>query len=303
MNKITPFFCLFILGLWGCRDSETTSAASVSSSASGPNAANAAVELANAEIVFNPTITISVDGLSCTYDNTINQLSIFPSGTTTCSITYSDSGGDLVLTLNESSGSVMGGKPLTLNLSGFVDKGGEGLFDDFTVPATHGANTVREKGQFVGATKPLNKNVASKRSELPDMNGAPTLEEWKRYIIGNAIVAIDQVDGDVTLVTFKDTSKVEGFDTDDNSPWDGTYVYSKSNSDPTKGTLVNKQTWTEDDGTTVTGEYEFELTFTNFYNGTWKETKAVENGVPYAQSQLEYGTFNVYTDTSLITKK
>jgi hypothetical protein len=303
MNKLTLALCFFIFGLCGCRDSETTSPASVSSTATGPSAANAAIELSNAEIYFNPTITISVDGLSCTYDNTMNQLSIFPSGTTTCSVTYSDSGDDLVLTLNESSGSVMGGKPLTLNLSGFVDKGGEGLIDEFTVQATHGANTVKDKGQFIGATKPLNKKVASKRSELPSMDGAPTLDEWKRYIIGNAIVAVDQVDGDITLLTFKDSSKVEGFDVQDNEPWDGTYLYSKSNSDPTKGTLVNKQVWTKSDGTIVRGEYEFELTFTNFYSGTWKETKAVENGVPYSQNQLEHGTFNVYTDTSLITKK
>ena len=165
MNKLTLILSFLIFGLWGCRDSETTSPASVSSTAIGPSAANAALELANAEIVFNPTITISVDGLSCTYDNTMNQLSIFPSGTTTCSITYSDSGDDLVLTLNESSGSVMGGNPLTLNLSSFVDKGGEGLIDEFTVQATHGANTVQDKGQFVGATKPLNKKVVSKRSE------------------------------------------------------------------------------------------------------------------------------------------
>jgi hypothetical protein len=303
MKKHSLFFCALIFCLFGCRDSETTSPASVSSTATGPSAANAALELANAQIVFNPTITISVDGLSCTYDNTTNQLSLFPSGTATCSITYSDSGNDLVLTLNETNGNAMGGTPLTLNLSGFVDKGGEGLIDEFTVQATHGANTVRDTAQFVGATKPLNKSVVSKRSELPNMDGAPDSAEWQRYIIGNAIVAINEVDGDVTLLTFKDSSNVDGYDVQDKDTWDGTYEYSKSKTETTKGNLKNKQVWTKSDGTTVIGEYEFELTFTNFYSGRWKETKSVENGVSYAQNQLEHGTFNVYTDTSLIIEK
>jgi hypothetical protein len=293
------FFCIFILCLFGCRDSETTSPASVSSLASGPTSINAAVELASAEIVFNPTITISVDGLSCTYDNTQNQVSLFPSGTATCSITYSDSGDSLVITLNETGGNVMGGSPLTLNLSGFVDKGGEGLIDEFIVEATHGANTVRETGQFVGATKPLNKTVVSKRSELPDMNGAPDLSEWQRYIVGNAIVAME-ADGDVNIVTFKDGTTVDGYDVNARDTWNGTYTYTKASE--TTGKLINTQVWTKSDGTTVRGEYEFELTFTNFYSGKWKETKSVENNVPDPPSELEDGIFNVYTDTALIIK-
>ena len=84
MKIQTLFVCTLILCLLGCRDIETTSPASVSSTATGPTAANAAVELANSQIVFNPDIIFSVDGLSCTYDNTMNKLSsnlpnIFPS--------------------------------------------------------------------------------------------------------------------------------------------------------------------------------------------------------------------------------
>jgi hypothetical protein len=269
-----------------------------------PSKDSAATELANAQIAFNPVITIDASGTSCTYDNTKNTVSSFPAGTTTCTIVYSESGGALVATLIETNGTVLGGNDLVLNLSGFVDKGNEGLVDEFTVQATHGATTVQETGQFVGATKPLNKTVAATRAELPDLTGAPDAAEWSRYCIGNAISIEESGTGDLSLSRFTSSTAHEGYDvsgSDAGSSWSGTYTYTKNSE--TTATLVLTENVTIATGAQVTSVTTVELTFTDFYTGSWQTTSSVETIVATGQSttdtELETGTFQMYTDISL----
>ena len=268
MKKIQALAVAMILVFAGCVD-ETTNQATVSGTVATPSASSASSELANTEIAFNPVITIDASGNSCTYDNTKNTVSSFPSGTATCTIAYSESGGALVATLTESNGSVFGGTDLVLNLSGFVDKGNEGLVDEFTVQATHGATTVQETGQFVGATKPLNKTVAATREELPDLTGAPDATEWARYCIGNAIL-VEGFSGDRSIARFTSTTAHEGYDMAGSSAgtsWSGTYTYAKNSE--TEGTLVLNETETDQSGSQMSVVTTVSLSFTDFYTGSW----------------------------------
>jgi len=286
-----------------CIDETISNPASVAGSAAAPSASSASSELANAEIAFNPVITIGANGNSCTYDNTKNTVSSFPAGTATCSVTYSESGGALVATLTETNGTVLGGDDLILNLSGFVDKGNEGLIDEFTVQATHGATTVQQTGQFVGTTKPLNKTVAATRAELPDLTGAPDAAEWTRYCIGNAI-SIEESSGDVSLARFTSPTAHEGFDltgSDAGGSWNGTYTYAKDSE--TAGTLVLTEIVVGLGGAQVSRVTTVALTFTDFYTGSWRETSTTETSLATGKSNtdqnLGYGSFQMYTDVSL----
>ena len=304
MNKFQAPAFSFLLAFSGCVDDPVTNLATVSGTVSTPSAASASSELANAQIAFNPVIAIDATGNSCTYDNTKNTVSSFPAGTATCSIAYSESGGALVVTLTETNGTVLGGNDLVLNLSGFVDKGNEGLVDEFTVEATHGATTVQETGQFVGTTKPLNKTVAATREELPDLSGAPDATEWSRYCIGNAISIEESGTGDLSLARFTSATAHEGYDVSGNeagSSWSGTYSYAKNSE--TTSTLVLSETVTIATGAQATRVTTVELTFTDFYTGSWQTTSSVETIVATGQSttdtELETGTFQMYTDISL----
>jgi hypothetical protein len=304
MNKFQALACSFLVAFTGCIDDSVGNLASVSGTVATPSKDSAATELANAQIAFNPVITIDASGTSCTYDNTKNTVSSFPAGTTTCTIVYSEGGGALVATLIETNGTVLGGNDLVLNLSGFVDKGNEGLVDEFTVQATHGATTVQETGQFVGATKPLNKTVAATRAELPDLTGAPDAAEWSRYCIGNAISIEESGTGDLSLSRFTSSTAHEGYDvsgSDAGSSWSGTYTYTKNSE--TTATLVLTENVTIATGAQVTSVTTVELTFTDFYTGSWQTTSSVETIVATGQSttdtELETGTFQMYTDISL----
>ena len=304
MKKYQVLAFSFLLAFTGCIDDSVSNLASVSGTAATPSAASASSELANAKIAFNPVITIDASGTGCTYDNTKNTVSSFPSGTATCSVVYSESGGALVATLTETNGTVLGGNDLVLNLSGFVDRGNEGLVDEFTVQATHGATTVQETGQFVGATKPLNKTVAATRAELPDLSGAPDATEWARYCIGNAISIEESGTGDLSLARFISSTAHEGYEvsgSDAGSSWSGTYSYAKNSE--TTSTLVLSETVTIATGAQATRVTTVELTFTDFYTGSWQTTSLVETIVATGQSttdtELETGTFQMYTDISL----
>ena len=303
MKKIQTLGFSMFLVFAGCIDDPTaTNQATVSGTAATPSAASASSELANAQIAFNPVITIDASGTSCTYDNTKNTVSSFPAGTATCTIVYSESGGALVATLTETNGSVFGGTDLVLNLSGFVDKGNEGLVDEFTVEATHGATTVQETGQFVGATKPLNKTVAATREELPDLSGAPDATEWARYCIGNAIL-IEGFSGDMSLARFTSTTAHEGYDMSGSSAgtsWSGTYTYAKNSE--TEGTLVLNETETDQSGSQMSVVTTVSLSFTDFYTGSWVIVDVQETNLATGKTtvgQEDSGTFQMYTDVSL----
>ena len=304
MKKFQVLAFSVLLSSVGCVDDPVVNSATVSGTVATPSAASASTELANAQIAFNPVITIDASGSGCTYDNTKNTVSSFPAGTATCSIDWGESGGALVATLTETNGTVLGGTPLVLNLSGFVDKGNEGLVDEFTVQATHGATTVQETGQFVGATKPLNKTVAATRAELPDLTGAPDAAEWARYCIGNAISVEESGSGNISLARFTSSTAHEGYEvsgSDAGSSWSGTYTYSKNSE--TTGTLVLNENVTIATGAQATSVTTVELTFTDFYTGSWQTTSSVETivatGQTITESNLESGTFQMYTDISL----
>ena len=87
---------------------------------------------------------------------------------------------------------------------------------------------------------------------------------------------------------------------DAGSSWSGTYTYSKNSE--TTSTLVLTENITIATGAQVTSVTTVELTFTDFYTGSWQTTSSVEivvaTGQTTTDSNLESGTFQMYTDIS-----
>ena len=297
---LIPSFSLFVLtlGFLGCVDVPVNSG-TVSSTATAPTSSE--LETPGTVIAFNPKITVT--GVSsCTYDNSVNTVSDLPAtaGPVECSMTITAGESKVVVTLENSD--LFGTDNLVLSLTGFTDKGGDGYTDEFSVSATKGTTTtVAATGQFVGEQKPRNKNVSD--AETVVISGAPTAAEWSSYIIGNMIFAQDD-DGDGNLLTFSSSTAewrgVGGEDDGETSILEN-YTYEKTSE--TEGMLIIKDDWTEEDGSKWYGKTEFKLTFTNFYTGTWVEISDYEINLTTnqeSQTSLGSGTFDVYTDASLL---
>jgi len=295
---LIPSFSLFVitLGFFGCTD--PINPGTVSAVATAPTSSE--LETPGTVIAFNPKITVR--GVSsCDYDNSVNTVSDLPAtaGPVECNMTITDDGSTIVVTLENST--LFGTDNLVLSLTGFTDKGGDGYTDEFSVSATKGTTTVAATGQFVGEQKPRNKNVSD--AEKVNILGAPTAAEWSSYIIGNMIFAQDD-DGDGNLLTFSSsTAEWRGVGGEDDGETSILENYTYEQISETEGMLIIKDEWTEEDGSKWYGKTEFKLTFINFYTGTWVETSDYEINLTTnqeSQTSLGSGTFDVYTDASLL---
>ena len=80
------------------------------------------------------------------------------------------------------------------------------------------------------------------------------------------------------------------------------YTYEKTNS--TTGLLNMDDTWTESsDNSSWEGRQSIELTFTSFYSGTYREISDYEKNLTTgveSDTTLDSGSFNIYTDASLL---
>ena len=302
MKKIISLSSSLLLMLSGCIDDDTTNNGATSFEASTPTVLSTGTEIA-----FNPKITVT-SLTACTYDNTVNTDSKLPAttGAVECNMTVSPSGSSLTVTIENLS--LFGADNLVITLNGFVDKGGDGHTDQFSVTAetgvtpTTGATSVVATGQFVGTTKPRNENVSD--ANVVDITGAPTKEEWDAYIVGNLIVATEDIN-EIEIIKFA-SSTAEYTEYGGSSPETGTwesYVYAKSEDDDVTGFITMTDTWTENDGSKMESKRVIQCTFTSFYLGAYKEISESEvnltTGVE-AQTSPASGTFEVYTDVSLI---
>ena len=302
IKLLTSSFILLMLS--SCLDDTTTNNGATSFEASTPTVLSTGTEIA-----FNPKITVT-SLTACTYDNTVNTDSKLPAttGAVECNMTVSPSGSSLTVTIENLS--LFGADNLVITLNGFVDKGGDGHTDQFSVTAetgvtpTTGATSVVATGQFVGTTKPRNENVSD--ANVVDISDAPTKEQWNSYIVGNILNHIDY-DGDNGLVEFSTNSATytELTPEDDGSYDSGvidSYTYQKTS--PTTGLLKLDDTWTESsDNSSWEGSQSIELTFTSFYSGTYKEISDYEKNLTTgveSKTTLGGGTFNIYTDASLL---
>ena len=307
MNKSIFLISCIILFSYGCVDDGVTNNGTASFEASTPTTLSTGTEIA-----FNPKITVTGPS-ACTYDNTVNTDSKLPAttGAEDCNMTFSSSGSNLTVTIVNLS--LFGADNLVITLNGFVDKGGDGHTDQFSVTAetgataTTGATSVVATGQFVGTQKPRNENVSEE--DVVDTSGAPTKEQWDSYIVGNILYQTDS-DGDSHLVEFSASSgtytNIHVPSESDSGGSDSgvieSYTYEKTGS--TTGLLKFNDTWTNSsDNSSWEGRQSIELTFTSFYSGKYKQISDYEKNLTTgveSNTTLDSGSFNIYTDASLL---
>ena len=300
----------------GCNSSDNSSSGSSSTtssqtvSAATVNSTSAAEVFSNFQLDLNPIIVIS--GNSATYTNSDNSQGFEIATLNDVKVYYKD-GTDGALEIKFEHDSFIDGN-ITITLSGFVDRGNEGYIDEFTVEKAEvkkSDGTTKEISS-VANTKKTNLGTNLKRSAsdmtennitVPDFSGSPTVDEWNRYMLGTAILANDtSTVGELTLVQFTSSSAGRYIDDDGDS---GTFTYVYSQVDDTKGKLDISLTWTDDDGTMVEEFDPKDLTFTDFYNGTWQDTGAgteknlTTGAITQETPPLSGGPFNTITDVEI----
>jgi hypothetical protein len=312
----------------GCKSSNSSSSGSSSSNsqtevAATVNSTSAPEVFNNFTLELNPEIVIT--GNTATYynDDGSQGFELATSILTDVSVKYDDTpDGGLLLIFTSPSFS---DGNITITLSGFVDRGNEGYIDEFTVEK---AEVNKNDGTTteitsVANTKKSNLGTKLKRSasdmtenniSLPDFSGSPTVDEWNKYMVGTALLATDlsTTGGDLTFVQF--TSSTDGiyYDITGSDAGDsGNFTYTYSQDSDTTGKLVINLTWTESDtsnsdyGTSFAEVDYMDLTFSDFYNGDYKETGGTETNLKTgeikqdAPESLDSGVFNTITNVEV----
>ena len=327
--KIILSLLSFILFFTGClMDDDNTATTSATTTLASQNVQTASVNSANAAEVFNnfqldlnPTIVIS--GTSATYKNSDGSQGFEIADLTNVSVTYNDNAdGDLELIFTHNS--FVDGN-ITITLTGFVDRGNEGYIDEFTVKKAEvkKSDGTAKEITSVANTKKTNLGTKLKRSaadmtkngiSAPDFSGSPTVDEWNRYMVGTAILATDisTTGGDLTFVQFTTSSSGIYYDITGSDAGDsGNFTYTYTQDSDTTGKLVINSTWTENDtsntdnGTSFAEVDYIDLTFSDFYNGDYKETEGTVTNLKTgeikkdAPESLDYGVFNTITDVEI----
>lgn len=277
-----------LLTLTGCGGSDDSSSAVV---AATPES------LKSSTVAFNPTISFET-GDNFTYDNSVQANSDLPTGTATGTFTEELSGDSLVITMTPIAGA-WGDEQMTLTLSEFMDNENDGLIDSYTCAFKWGTVQGLEDGGFIGIP-PANSDY---KGELPDFKGAPTKEEWNKYIVGKWILDTEDGDDDgttgagqivsATQMIESETETEDGYTSVEESVTN--YEYKKT------GETTGEITYTATETETYSGaSYELKeagtitLTFTDFfsavYSTNYTETGPYKNGAPYDGYESYTGT-------------
>jgi hypothetical protein len=271
----------FSLLLAGCSSGGSDSSASGS---------NQDVSVSNLEylpsgsiISFNPDIQFSADlrpgsTILAKYTN-LSSMGSLPRGS-----------GDVNATLTEESGGVtlefdFDDKEVKLKLSDFIDQGADGTIDTFKVRLfiDENENSLTYNGSFKGVIKPR-----SKLSSIPpsDTNRAPTASEFEKFLINKPFFATDYEYNKPDRFTFGENGKLFLWPSNQQN---GTYEYIYNNASPKL-----KINGAYPDGSPFYSELE--MSFANFYVGTYKEVVLRVNDQP--ATRLGSGTFRYYKSST-----
>lgn len=266
--------CLASCGGGGSADSSPVGTTDATAPTSLPSGTQIAF---NPEIIFEEELSVS-RSVKARYSNDSTSSS-FPSGNN-----------DIVsVTLNIVTEGIkvsfhQGGKAIELVLSGFKDFGA-GYIEEFTVEAkVDNVSVGTQQGRFTGSTKPKNKSA----SRTFDTSGTPTENEFKKFLVGKAIyhqeTSPDNRDRGYILFNQDGTynyldGDLDGDDDDDSDEYKNikeTWTYNYNSGSPIlmlKRTAVKKS-----DNSDYFYEDTIELSFENFFQGTYRTSQENDNG-------------------------
>ena len=252
----------------------------------------------NPEIVFDGELSVG-SPVTARYTNKSSTSSLPAGNNDSVSVTMTIVDGGIQVSFDQ------GGQRVELILSGFKDFGA-GYIEEFTIEAkVDGTSVGTQQGRFTGNTKP--KNTAASRTF--DTSGTPTEDEFNKFLVGKAIYHQETSpdNRDRGYILFKQ---------------DGTFHYLDGDLDGDSDSYTNeykdiKSTWTysynggspiltltdtavkSDDNSSYSSIDTIELSFQNFFQGTYKNTFEEENGNKIPNDDV--GNWQLFDTASLST--
>ena len=178
IKKLAILLSTFVLiGCGGDGGSSSDSTAVGTSDASAPASLPPGTEISfNPEIVFDGELSVG-SPVTARYSNNSSTSSLPAGNNDSVSVTMTIVDGGIQVSFTQA------GQSVELVLTGFKDYGA-GYVEEFTVETkVNGTSLGKQQGRFVGSVKPKN----SKASKVEDINGAPTLEQFKKFVVGKAL--------------------------------------------------------------------------------------------------------------------
>jgi hypothetical protein len=314
MKKSICLISSILLFASGCLyDDEVVTSASQTEVVAQSPASVALSGLAGQTVTFNPTLVFSTDGLNVDYSNSVVGGN-YPDGNfSNITLTNNVEGDRLVVSIT------VNNEKIDLGFS-FTDRGGEGYIDEAVLDMVEVNDQVQSLPAKVvvaiEAGTVRNKNVTAE--SLPDLTGAPTVDEWNKYIVGTAMLITGNSEYSLktekTLVHFITSSSGSYIDLDDSETGSFSYTYTPTVGATNLGELSVSSDWSttyiDPDypdvpvGTLMRDEFVMDLNFKDFYNGTRKDKAGGTNtdlasGKVYSGDTPETGDFNAITNVSL----
>jgi len=310
IKLLTSSFILLMLS--SCIDDTETTAASQTAVVAQPPASVGSSGLSGQTITFNPTLVFSADGSTIDYQN--NTAGNYPTGEFTNLVIGEAVEGDrLIISIT------VGGEKIDLGFS-FTDRGGEGYIDEAVLDLVEVNDEVKELPAKVtiaiDAGTVRNENVTAE--SLPDLTGAPTVDEWNKYLTGTGLLVTDTTDGSLSVVQFSSSTEatiyhLTGHDYAGTSD-SFSYIYTKL--DENTGTLDMTEYYVEEDegpwyGQNIKDVGQVKLIWSSdedatFYNGQWSDVQGagvytnLDTGEEIVStSSPSSGTFGVVSNVSI----
>ena len=309
------FFFTLIFVFSGClnddNDSTSTLASQTEVAAKLPNSVSA-TELAedvvgSQTITLNPTLIFSEDGTTLTYSNDLNDTGYPATVNGQIDVNSSKEEDRLILSFT------VGGQKIEIGFS-FIDRGGEGYIDEAILDVAKVDDTEQTISEKVTLTLDAGQlpNAGVAEEDRPDLSGAPTTAEWNRYLVGTAILLIEDKGLDNTLVRFNSSSSGQYVDLDEG--YIGNFSYTYKNEGNNTGEISITENWVnagqdydsdypDSNGSRMRSEFSVSLTFVDFYNGRWVDgpevTTDLDSGKTYEVNDDEQGSFNAITNVTL----
>ena len=312
MKKILSFSSFLLLMLSSCLEDTDTTAASQTAVVAQPPASVGSSGLSGQTVTFNPTLVFSADGLTINYQN--NTAGNYPTGEFTNLVIGEAVEGDrLIVSIT------VGGEKIDLGFS-FTDRGGEGYIDEAVLDLVEVNDEEKELPAKVtiaiDAGTVRNENVTAE--SLPDLTGAPTVDEWNKYLTGTGLLVTDTTDGSLSVVQFSSSTEatiynITGSDAGTSDSF--SYIYTKL--DENTGTLDMTDYYIYDyagdpwHGQNIKDEGQVKLIWSSdedatFYNGNWSDVQGagvytnLDTGEErVSTSSVSSGTFGVVSNVSI----
>ena len=224
----------------------------------------------NPEIEFTSELTVGSPATAI-YSNT--DAATFPvSSDETVSVTMESTASTITISFKLASG-----EAIELIISDLTDLGEDGYYDEYTVDAkVDGTTVLNARGYFPGTKKPRNLGVSSP----VDINGVPTLEEFKKYFTGKPFYhkETSPKPDEAEFHMFNADGTITDFNPDPDEIDDPieTWEYFYNNGTPYL-VILDKHGY--EGNPNHYHIYKVQLNFTTFYEGTFEGLTEEEDGV------------------------